>query len=89
MNQSDNFYLKSHEDDFEKDIIWMIGPESFIFEIMLNHKSINVLLMLNFNQMLFWFNVFIDNMRDLINVSNINIDHIKKILSDIFINTKC
>jgi hypothetical protein len=45
--------------------------------------------MFSIHQTLFWFNVFHDNMNNLINVSNINVDHIERIFDDIFINTDC
>jgi hypothetical protein len=67
----------------------MTDSESFIFEIILSQKSIISLLKLNSHQILFWFNVFIDNMRDLINVFKINVENIKRIFSDVHINFNC
>jgi hypothetical protein len=56
---------------------------------MLDQKSKVVLLKLSFNQILFWFNAFYDNMNEFINISNINFDYINRVLIDIFININC
>jgi hypothetical protein len=46
---------------------------------MLDQKSIAVLLRLIFYQISFWFNDFYKNINDLINVLNVDFDHIKRI----------
>jgi hypothetical protein len=56
---------------------------------MLDKKSIVVLLKLRFYQISFWFNAFHKDMNDLINVSNINSDHIKRALCDVFMMKNC
>jgi DNA-binding GntR family transcriptional regulator len=68
--KNDNFDEKYHMNDKFKDCL---------LKILLNHKLINSLLNLSFHQTLFLFNDFYDNMNYLINVLNINVDHIKKV----------
>jgi hypothetical protein len=53
---------------------------------MSNQKSIVTLLKLSFYKIMFWFNVFHDNMKDWINASNFNVDYIKIVLLNVFIN---
>jgi hypothetical protein len=49
----------------------------------------NFLLKSSFSQMLFWFNVFVHSINDLINASNINADHIKRVFLNALFNTNC
>jgi hypothetical protein len=59
---------------------------------MLNQKSIIDQLKLIFHQILLLFDAFHEKSNDLINVLNINVDHIKKILDDVslmHITKKC
>jgi hypothetical protein len=56
---------------------------------MLNCESVISLLKLSSHQTLFLFNTFYDNMNDLINVLNINVDHIKSDFLNTFINVNC
>jgi hypothetical protein len=87
--KNNNFYLKNYKDNFEERYHLNDRFRDVHFEIMSDHKLIVVLLKQSFHQILFWFNVFHDNMNNLIIVSNINFDQIKKVFKNIFINKDC
>jgi hypothetical protein len=69
---------------------WKISSEwyvqSYLLQIILNQKSIISLLKWNFQQIFSRFNIFYNKMNDLINISNINFDHFKRVLFDVFIH---
>jgi hypothetical protein len=71
-----------------KNIIWVIDSGMVIWNN-IGHESIVILLKLKFDKMLIWFNVYHNNINKLINDLNINVDYIKEVFCNVFINTNC
>jgi hypothetical protein len=86
--KNNNLLLKKYKNHFNKRY-HLNDRLKVVLKIMLDKKPIFVLLKLRFYQISFWFNAFHKDMNDLTNVSNINSDHIKRDLCDVFMMKNC